>query len=231
MPAWPKRGRSPSGSASCHRAPLIPRDSVAQNQRERILHATAELVAERGYQKTTIEQIARPRGSPSPPSTSISRAKRHASSPPSTRASRPPARSSPSWSTPSQDWTDQIAGRPGGLSRDGRHRDAARHASASSSRQAAGARGARPLPVDAGERRAEAARGPRPEPAPIASRRGSRWRSPAASAWLVHQRLVAGKGGEIKALLPEMLQIALTPYVGEVEAARAADAARARMAA
>src|ERR1044072_3421259 len=38
---------------------LIPRDFVAQNQRERMLLATAELVAERGYQKTTIELIAK----------------------------------------------------------------------------------------------------------------------------------------------------------------------------
>ena len=38
---------------------LIPRDFVSQNQRERMLLATAELVAERGYQKTTIELIAK----------------------------------------------------------------------------------------------------------------------------------------------------------------------------
>lgn len=38
---------------------LVPRDFVAQNQRERMLLATAELVAERGYQKTTIELIAK----------------------------------------------------------------------------------------------------------------------------------------------------------------------------
>jgi hypothetical protein len=50
-------------------------------------------------------------------------------------------------------------------------------------------------------------------------------------AWLVHQRLIAGRDEEIKALLPEMLQVTLTPYVGEVEASRAADAALARAAA
>src|ERR1044072_6332181 len=38
---------------------LAPRDFVAQNQRERMLLATTELVAERGYQKTTIELIAK----------------------------------------------------------------------------------------------------------------------------------------------------------------------------
>src|SRR4051812_7768580 len=38
---------------------LVPRDFVTQNQRERMLLATAELVAERAYQKTTIELIAK----------------------------------------------------------------------------------------------------------------------------------------------------------------------------
>src|SRR5260221_12786841 len=38
---------------------LVPRDFVSQSQRERMLLATTELVAERGYQKTTIELIAK----------------------------------------------------------------------------------------------------------------------------------------------------------------------------
>ena len=49
--------------------------------------------------------------------------------------------------------------------------------------------------------------------------------------WLVHQRLVADDVEDLMALLPEMLQVTLTPYVGEVEAGRAADAAQARVAA
>ena len=38
---------------------LVPRDFVTQSQRERMLLATTELVAERGFQKTTIELIAK----------------------------------------------------------------------------------------------------------------------------------------------------------------------------
>ena len=38
---------------------LVPHDFVVQNQRERMLLATAELVAERGYRRTTIELIAK----------------------------------------------------------------------------------------------------------------------------------------------------------------------------
>jgi len=49
--------------------------------------------------------------------------------------------------------------------------------------------------------------------------------------WLVHQRLLTDRIDEIRGLLPEMLQVTLTPYVGEVEAGRAADAAQARAAA
>jgi hypothetical protein len=49
--------------------------------------------------------------------------------------------------------------------------------------------------------------------------------------WLIHQRLVSDRAEDLKGLLPEMLQVTLTPYVGEVEAARAAEAAQARAAA
>jgi hypothetical protein len=49
--------------------------------------------------------------------------------------------------------------------------------------------------------------------------------------WLVHQRLVSDRVDDLKGLLPEMLQVTLTPYVGEVEAARAAEEAQARAAA
>jgi hypothetical protein len=49
--------------------------------------------------------------------------------------------------------------------------------------------------------------------------------------WLVHQRLIADDVDGLMALLPEMLQVTLTPYIGEIEAGRAADAAQARVAA
>ena len=50
-------------------------------------------------------------------------------------------------------------------------------------------------------------------------------------AWLIHQRLSGDRVDELKGLLPEMLQVTLTPYVGDVEAARAAEEAEARVAA
>ncbi|HYP55221.1 MAG TPA: TetR/AcrR family transcriptional regulator [Solirubrobacterales bacterium] len=50
-------------------------------------------------------------------------------------------------------------------------------------------------------------------------------------AWLIHQRLAADRVDDLKALLPEMLQVTLTPYMGEMEAGRAAEEAEARLAA
>ncbi len=40
--------------------------------------------------------------------------------------------------------------------------------------------------------------------------------------WVLHQRLVTAKAGEIEALLPETIEITLSPYLGEVEAHRLA---------
>ena len=44
-------------------------------------------------------------------------------------------------------------------------------------------------------------------------------------AWLIHQRLVMNEVDDIEPLLPEVLQITLTPYLGEAEAGRVAEAA------
>jgi AcrR family transcriptional regulator len=47
-------------------------------------------------------------------------------------------------------------------------------------------------------------------------------------AWILHQRLVKGEMGETGALLGETIQIALSPYLGEAEAHRLAMAASRR---
>ena len=43
-------------------------------------------------------------------------------------------------------------------------------------------------------------------------------------AWLVHQRLASDEHEDLRQLLPEMVQLTLTPYVGEVEARKTARA-------
>lgn len=40
--------------------------------------------------------------------------------------------------------------------------------------------------------------------------------------WIIYQRIVDGASGEIEALLPELVEFALTPYVGDEAARRAA---------
>jgi AcrR family transcriptional regulator len=47
-------------------------------------------------------------------------------------------------------------------------------------------------------------------------------------AWLIHQRLVSGERDELKDLLPEIVQLTLTPYVGREQARRTALAALSR---
>lgn len=46
--------------------------------------------------------------------------------------------------------------------------------------------------------------------------------------WLVYQRLASGRAADLEGLLPDMLEVTLTPYVGELEAGRVAEAAQAR---
>jgi len=45
--------------------------------------------------------------------------------------------------------------------------------------------------------------------------------------WVVNQRLIAGEGAKVRALLPEALEFLLRPYVGEQGAARGADGVEA----
>lgn len=47
-------------------------------------------------------------------------------------------------------------------------------------------------------------------------------------AWLMHQRLINDELDELRELLPEMIQLTLTPYVGEGEARRVAQASPRR---
>lgn len=44
--------------------------------------------------------------------------------------------------------------------------------------------------------------------------------------WIVHQRLVSGDAEDVEALLPELVEFAVRPYVGPADATAAAEAAR-----
>lgn len=209
---------------------LIPSDFVAQNQRERMLLATTELVAERGYQKTTIELIAKTSR------VALVTFYEHFSSKEECflaafdetvvaakevfaellDAERP--------------WQDQIStGLEIFLEMVVKERaraklcivEAQAAGTASLARYQAMLESVAPKLREGREFNPRSSRLPEGLEVAIAG----------GIAWLVHQRLVADDVDDLKALLPEMLQVTLTPYVGEVEAGRAADAAQARVAA
>jgi AcrR family transcriptional regulator len=209
---------------------LIPRDFVAQNQRERILAATAELVAERGYQKTTIELIAKTARVALSTFYEHFESKEGAFLAAFDQSVEAAGEVFAELLDPDQAWADQIAS---GLEillemvigEEARAKlcivEAQAAGSAPLARYQAMLESVAPKLREGREFNPRAARLPDGLEVAIAG----------GLAWLVHQRLVAGQTGEVKALLPEMLQVTLTPYLGEVEAARAAEAAQARVAA
>jgi AcrR family transcriptional regulator len=206
-----------------------PSDLVTQSQRERILLATAELVAERGYQKTTIESIAKTARVALSTFYEQFSSKEECFLAAFDETLDAAAELLDELLDSEQDWARQIAG---GLEvvLEMIVREPARARLCIVEAQAAG-----------GEALVRY-QGMLERPAP--KLREGRVHNPRASrlpdglevalvgglAWLVHQRLLADQVDEIRGLLPEMLQVTLTPYVGEAEAGRAADAAQVRAA-
>jgi AcrR family transcriptional regulator len=209
---------------------LVPSDFVSQNQRERILLATAELVAERGYQKTTIELIAKTsrvalvtfyEHFPSKEECFL------AAFDESVTAAREVFAE---LLNPEDPWQDQISAALE-IFLEMVVKEQARAKLCIVEAQAAGSaalgRYQEMLESVAPKLREGREFNPRASRLPD----GLEVAIAGGIVWLVHQRLVAGEVDDLKLQLPEMLQVTLTPYVGEVEAGRAADAAQARVAA
>ena len=209
---------------------LVPRDFVAQNQRERMLLATAELVAERGYQKTTIELIAKTARVALSTFYEQFSSKEECFLAAFDETMDAAAEVFAELLDPEQEWAEQIAS---GLeiALEMVTNEPARARLCIVEAQAAGgeapARYQGMLERIAPKLREGRVHNPRAGRLPD----GLEVAIVGGLVWLVHQRLIAGREDEIKGLLPEMLQVTLTPYVGEVEAGRAADAAQARAAA
>jgi len=209
---------------------LIPSDFVAQNQRERMLLATAELVAERGYQKTTIELIAKTAR------VALSTFYEQFSSKEECFLAAFDETMDAATAVfaelldEEQDWADQVAA---GLeiALEMVVNEPARAKLCIVEAQAAGGEALRRyqgmLERLAPKLREGRAHNPRASRLPD----GLEVAIVGGLVWLVHQRLLTDRVDEVKGLLPEMLQVTLTPYVGEVQAGRAADAAQARAAA
>ncbi|MDX6609879.1 MAG: hypothetical protein QOF85_1804 [Solirubrobacterales bacterium] len=209
---------------------LIPRDFVAQNQRERMLLATAELVAERGYQKTTIELIAKTARVALSTFYEQFSSKEECFLAAFDETMEAAAEVFDELLDDEQPWADQISA---GLEvvLEMVVNEPARARLCIVEAQAAGGEALRRyqgmLERIAPKLREGRIHNPRAGRLPD----GLEVAIVGGLAWLVHQRLIAGQEEDIKGLLPEMLQVTLTPYVGEVEAGRAADAAQARAAA
>jgi AcrR family transcriptional regulator len=209
---------------------LIPRDYVSQNQRERMLLATAELAAERGYQQTTIELIAKTAR------VALVTFYEHfadkeacflAAFDESVAAA---GEALAELLDPERPWVEQIStGLEVFLEMVVAEQARAKLCIVES--QAAGgealARYQSMLASVAPKLREGRELNPRSSRLPD----GLEVAIAGGLMWLVHQRLLAGRVDDLEGLLPEMLQVTLTPYVGEVEAARAAEAAQARAAA
>jgi len=209
---------------------LVPRDFVVQNQRERMLVATAELVAERGYQKTTIELIAKTARVALSTFYEQFSSKEECMLAAFDETVAAAAAAFDELLDPEQPWAEQIAAALEiFLEMVGNEPARARLLIVES--QAAGGEALRRYQTLL-ERVAPKLREGR-EHNPRSSRLpdGLEMAIVGGLAWLVHQRLIAGRDEEIRGLLPEMVQVTLTPYVGEDEAARAAEAAQARAAA
>jgi AcrR family transcriptional regulator len=209
---------------------LVPRDFITQSQRERMLLATAELVATRGYQKTTIELIAKTARVALSTFYEQFASKEECFLAAFDETVAAAKEVFDELLDAEQPWADQIAS---GLeiflemvvAEPPRARLCIVEAQAAGgealARYQAMLESVTPKLREGREFNPRAAR--LPDGLEVAIVGGL--------AWLVHQRLVADRVDSIKALLPEMLQVTLTPYLGEVEASRAADAAQARAAA
>jgi AcrR family transcriptional regulator len=209
---------------------LIPRDFVTQNQRERMLLATAELVAERGYQKTTIELIAKTARVALSTFYEQFSSKEECFLAAFDETMDAAAEVFDELLDAEQPWVEQVSA---GLEivLEMVVNEPARARLCIVEAQAAGGEALRRyqgmLERIAPKLREGRVHNPRASRLPD----GLEVAIVGGLVWLVHQRLVAGEENEIKGLLPEMLQVTLTPYVGEEEAGRAADAAQARAAA
>jgi AcrR family transcriptional regulator len=209
---------------------LVPPDFVAQNQRERMLLATAELVAERGYQKTTIELIAKTARVALSTFYEQFSSKEECFLAAFDETMDAAAEVFAELLDPEREWAEQIAA---GLeiALEMVVKEPVRAKLCIVEAQAAGgaslARYQAMLERLAPKLREGRIHNPRASRLPD----GLEVAIVGGLAWLIHQRLVADRIDEVKGLLPEMLQVTLTPYVGEVEAGRAADAAQARAAA
>lgn len=211
-----KQSRQPPGPEP------VGRDAAAADQRRRIFEATAELIAEQGYQETTMEQIVR--------RAKVGYATFYKHFPDKEAAflglldaaiERTVADVEGAYKREEGPWADRVGAALGAL-----FEDVAAHP--------APARAVLVEAVAAGSDAAAKHEAALKRLAPLL--RPGRELNPRQAqlpdtleetlaggvVWVLGQRLVAGEADKLRALLPETLEFLLRPYVGEDEAAREA---------
>jgi AcrR family transcriptional regulator len=206
---------------------LLASDFVAQNQQARILQAVSELVAERGYQKTTIELIAKTAR------VALSTFYEHfagkeeafiAAFDADVEAAREIFDELVDRDLP---WPDQISlgleilvelviAEPG------------RAKFCFIASQSAGAAAFARYQATLEEVAPRLREGRELSPASAKMPEGLEVALAGGISWLIHQRLLNDELDELRRLLPEMIQLTLTPYIGEDEARRAGQAVTTR---
>jgi AcrR family transcriptional regulator len=200
----------------------VSRDAVAADQRRRIFEATAELVAEQGYQETTIEQIVR-------------RAKvgyktfyNHY---PDKEAAflalidaateRTVGRVEGAYKREEGPWPDRIGAALGTLFEDVAANPAVARAVLVEANAAGPEAAAR---HEAALKRLAPLIAPGRELNPRGSTLPQSLEETLAGgiAWVLGQRLMNGEADKLRGLLPETIEFVLRPFVGEDEAAREA---------
>ena len=211
-----KQNRQPPGPEP------VSRDAAAADQRRRILEATAELIAERGYQETTMEEIVR--------RARVGYKTFYKHYPDKEAAflalldaaiERTVSRVEGAYKREEGPWTDRVGAALGALFEDvAAHPAAARavlvEALAAGPEAAARHESAlkRLAPLLRPGRELNPRRAELPESLEETLAGGI--------VWVLGQRLVGGEAAQLRGLLPETLEFVLRPYVGEDEAAREA---------
>lgn len=211
-----KASRQPPG-----REP-VSRDAAAADQRRRILAATAELIAEQGYQETTMEEIVR-RAKVGYATFYKHYADREAAFLALLDAAfdRTIGRVEDAYQREEGPWADRVGAALGVLFADvAEHPAVARvclvEAVAAGSEAAAKHEAAlkRLAPLLRPGRELNPRRAELPESLEETLAGGV--------VWVLGQRLIAGEAAKLRELFPETLEFVLRPYVGEEEAAREA---------
>jgi len=200
----------------------VSRDAAAADQRRRILAATAELIAEQGYQEMTMEEIVR--------RAKVGYATFYKHYPDKEAAflalldaatDRTVSRVEDAYEREEGPWVDRVGAALGVL-----FEDVAAHPAA--------ARAALVEAVAAGPEAAAKHEAALKRLAPLL--RPGRELNPRQAelpetleetlaggiVWVLGQRLIGGEADKLRGLLPETLEFVLRPYVGEDEAAREA---------